>query len=191
MFNLFFQCHLLVVTKYLHSFFASVFAFSCSSSTTSNMAIIFQSLCFFALAQLAVAGPLAYRATVHAPVIKSSTPVQNIISSFPWGIRRDGGGGGTIDGKHIINFADTTTVNLQADKDFGFFPFISNSIAIASEVSRNFRPQLERRSGLSSKSRTEYMSPTQVSRTMSSSSRCGPSPRARHQSMAKQAKKTS
>ncbi|KAH6724457.1 hypothetical protein BKA61DRAFT_687688 [Leptodontidium sp. MPI-SDFR-AT-0119] len=97
------------------------------------MAVLIQTLYLFTLAQVAVAGPLAYRATVPAPVIKGSTPVQNITSNFPWGIRRDGGGGGTIDGKHIINFADTTTSNSDALRSFGFFPFTSNSIAMASE----------------------------------------------------------
>ncbi|KAL2075854.1 hypothetical protein VTL71DRAFT_797 [Oculimacula yallundae] len=96
------------------------------------MSIIMQTLQFLVLAQLVVAGPLDYRANVRTPVIKSSTPVQSMISSFPWEIRRDGGGGGTIDGKHIINFADTTTSNSQAFKDFGIRPFTSNSIAIAS-----------------------------------------------------------
>lgn len=99
------------------------------------MAVIMQTFYLFTLSQLAVAGPLAYRATVPAPVITGSTSVENITSNFPWTIRRDGGGGGTIDGKHIINFADTTTSNTQALADFGFLPFTSNSIAIAGEVS--------------------------------------------------------
>lgn len=109
----------------------------------SKMAVLIQTLYLFTLAQVGVAGPLAYRATVPAPVIKGSTPVQNITSNFPWGIRRDGGGGGTIDGKHIINFADTTTSNSDALRSFGFFPFTSNSIAMASEVCRKSSPLLK------------------------------------------------
>ncbi|CZS99016.1 hypothetical protein WAI453_008420 [Rhynchosporium graminicola] len=96
------------------------------------MSLVMQAVYMFTLAQLVVAGPLAF-CVIPAPVIKSSTPIQNMTSNFPWAIRRDGGGGGTISGKHIVNFADTTTSNPDALRKLGFLPFASNSIAIAGE----------------------------------------------------------
>lgn len=50
---------------------------------------------------------------------------------YPWAIARDGGGGGTVAGKYIINFSDTTTMNTDDFESFGFYPFVSNSIASA------------------------------------------------------------
>ncbi len=89
----------------------------------------------FALVNLAAAGPLIYRATINAPVIKGSTEACNITTTYPWKLRRDGGGGGTIDGKHVLNFADTSTLNEPFHEAHGYYPFISNSIATASDVS--------------------------------------------------------
>jgi hypothetical protein len=50
---------------------------------------------------------------------------------YPWPIVRDGGGAGMVAGKYLINFSDTTTKNEDDLKNFGFYRFVSNSIASA------------------------------------------------------------
>jgi hypothetical protein len=87
------------------------------------------------LAPLAVCSPLLPRAATLPPVIQGSTPVINATLTYPWPIVRDGGGGGTISGKYIINFSDSQTLNEDDLKNFGFYPFVSNTIASTSAVS--------------------------------------------------------
>ncbi|TVY36703.1 hypothetical protein LOCC1_G008731 [Lachnellula occidentalis] len=78
-----------------------------------------------ALLQGAVASPFkAVKATASTgavpPVAASVGSISNATLTQDWGITRDGGGGGTIDGTHIINFSDTGAKG-------GYF--VSNSIA--------------------------------------------------------------
>ena len=86
-------------------------------------------------APLAVCNPILPRAAALPPVVQGSTPVVNATISYPWPIVRDGGGGGTIGGKHIINFSDSQTLNEDDLKNFGFYPFVSNTVASTSAVS--------------------------------------------------------
>lgn len=87
------------------------------------------------LVYLATCSPVYPRAASLPPVVQSSTPVTNATLTFEWPIQRDGGGGGTVNGVHIINFSDTTTLNEDDFKAWGYYPFQSNSIATTSAVS--------------------------------------------------------
>jgi hypothetical protein len=67
------------------------------------------------------------------PVAANISPAAtNATLLSKWGITRDGGGGGTIDGTHIINFSDTATGNINNPSTF-----VSNSVATTSGVSES------------------------------------------------------
>ncbi|TVY82349.1 hypothetical protein LSUE1_G002407 [Lachnellula suecica] len=71
------------------------------------------------------------------PVVQSSSPPTNaILKGMPWPIQRDGGGGGTVAGQHIINFSDTSTLNEDDKKKAGYYPFVSNTIVTTSAMLR-------------------------------------------------------
>jgi len=69
------------------------------------------------------------RAAALPPKVKSTTVVRNATLTYQWPIQRDGEGGGTINGTHIINFSDTITLNQNVHDTYGFYPFVSNTIA--------------------------------------------------------------
>jgi len=73
--------------------------------------------------------PLEPRAAALPPKVSGTTAVRNATLTFKWPIQRDGGGGGTINGTHIINFSDTTTLNQDFENTYGYYPFVSNTIA--------------------------------------------------------------
>jgi hypothetical protein len=93
------------------------------------------SVVFSLLSSLAACSPLVRRAAALPPVVQGASPITNATLTYPWPIVRDGGGGGTISGKHIINFSDSQTLNADDLKNFGFYPFVSNTIATTSAVS--------------------------------------------------------
>lgn len=86
-----------------------------------------------------ISGSLLPRAAALPPVVQGTTPVVNATLTYPWPIVRDGGGGGKINGKHIINFSDSQTLNENDYKNNGFYPFVSNTITSSSGVSQSIR----------------------------------------------------
>ncbi|KAF2664414.1 hypothetical protein BT63DRAFT_429895 [Microthyrium microscopicum] len=78
--------------------------------------------------------PIARRTAALPPTIAGSSPSSNAtLITYPWTINRDGGGGGTVAGEHIINFSDTQTLNQDNKNAAGFYPFVSNSIATSTK----------------------------------------------------------
>jgi hypothetical protein len=100
------------------------------------MAVIFKhTFIYLIFAYLGACGPVVRRSAALPPVVQSSSEVTNAtLLSYPWPIVRDGGGGGTVAGIHIINYSDTQTQNEDDFKAFGFYPFVSNSIVTTSAV---------------------------------------------------------
>ena len=66
---------------------------------------------------------LVARAAIRAPTFTVSA-YDGEATGFPY-VGRDGGGGGTINGKNVIVYSDTTTTNAAG----GFVNFSSNSYA--------------------------------------------------------------
>jgi len=83
--------------------------------------------------RLSAASPLFPRAAPLPPVVEGASPVTDAVLKYSSPLSRDGGGGGTIAGQHIINFSDTITLDENNKKKLGFFPFVSNTIATTSE----------------------------------------------------------
>ena len=54
------------------------------------------------------------------PQIQRESAVSDALLTWPLGIIRDCGGGGTINGQHIINFSDTTTLDDKAIEELGY-----------------------------------------------------------------------
>jgi len=110
------------------------FATTQQSSTTSVAATVAQSstqvtaVSIPSLKDAAASSIQSSNASAGAipPVAASIGTVTNATLTKPWGITRDGGGGGTIDGTHIINFSDTGADGNNA--------FVSNSIATTNTV---------------------------------------------------------
>lgn len=93
---------------------------------------------------LAAGSPVSRRDTAPLPPVVSFNigAGGDAILEYPWPIVRDGGGAGMVAGTYLINFSDTTTENENDLKDYGFYPFVSNSIASATAYYVSvYRPQ--------------------------------------------------